>query len=110
AEFYDRVKGLEKEKEGGKRCEACFKLRLEKTAKFAAAGGWDYFTTTLTLSPLKDARLLNEIGENAARGDAKWLYCDFKKRDGYLDSIKLSEKYGLYRQNYCGCAFSRSNS
>ena len=110
AEFYSRIKGLEKEKEGGKRCEVCFKLRLERTAEFAAAGGWDYFTTTLTLSPLKNARLLNEIGKSVARGDAKWLYSDFKKRDGYLNSLKLSEKYALYRQNYCGCAFSRSNT
>ena len=105
--FYSAVKGLEKEPEGGKRCEVCFKLRLEKTFETAEKLRYDYFTTTLTISPLKDARLLNSIGEKLAEGkNVKWLYSDFKKRDGYLNSIRLSEKYDLYRQNYCGCVYS----
>lgn len=108
SEFYRSVKGLESEKEGGKRCEVCFKMRLEKTAVLAEEGGYDYFTTTLTISPLKDAALLNGIGESLQAGRrVKWLYSDFKKRNGYLRSLQLSEKYGLYRQNYCGCAFSK---
>lgn len=106
-EFYAAVKGLENEREGGARCAACFKLRLERTAALAAAGGYDYFSTTLTLSPLKDAQLINRIGEGLQRGKTKWLYADFKKRDGYLRSIELSAQYGLYRQNFCGCEFSR---
>ena len=105
--FYTAVRGLENEKEGGKRCEVCFKLRLEKTCDVAEKLGFDYFTTTLTISPLKDASLLNEIGEKLAKNKrVKWLYSDFKKRDGYLQSIRLSEKYSLYRQDYCGCIFS----
>lgn len=110
-EFYSAVRGLEREKEGGKRCEACFHLRLEKTASLAESGGFDFFTTTLTISPLKNASLINSIGEGLAEGKrVKWLYSDFKKRDGYLRSIKLSEKYSLYRQNYCGCVYSRENT
>lgn len=106
-DFYTAAAGLESEKEGGARCAECFKLRLNKTAELADSGGYDLFTTTLTLSPLKNARLINETGESAARGNAKWLYSDFKKRDGYKRSIELSKQYGLYRQNYCGCEFSR---
>ncbi len=106
-DFYAAAAGLESEKEGGARCAECFKLRLNKTAELADSGGYDLFTTTLTLSPLKNARLINETGESAARGNAKWLYSDFKKRDGYKRSIELSKQYGLYRQNYCGCEFSR---
>ena len=105
-EFYSAVKGLEHEKEGGARCEKCFKLRLEKTAKTADKYGYDYFTTTLTISPLKNAEVINEIGESL-EGNAKWLYSDFKKRGGYLKSIELSKEHELYRQNYCGCVFSR---
>lgn len=109
--FYSAVKGLEKEKEGGKRCGICFKLRLEKTAELAEEGGYSYFTTTLTISPLKNAELINSIGEELCEGRrAKWLYSDFKKRDGYLRSICLSKEFELYRQNYCGCVYSRSNS
>ena len=105
--YYLAVRGLEKEPEGGKRCEVCFKLRLEKTAEIAEKLGFDYFTTTLTISPLKNASLINEIGEKLAEGKrVKWLYSDFKKRDGYLRSIRLSEKYNLYRQDYCGCIYS----
>ena len=105
--YYSAICGLESEPEGGKRCEVCFNLRLEKTAEIAQKLGFDYFTTTLTISPLKDAALLNAIGEKVAEGkNVKWLYSDFKKRDGYLKSIRLSEKYNLYRQDYCGCVYS----
>ena len=107
-EFYSAVKGLENEKEGGARCEKCFYLRLKKTAEKAKADGYDFFTTTLTLSPLKNADLLNEIGKNVALlTGTKFLPSDFKKRDGYKKSIEMSKKYGLYRQNYCGCVFSQ---
>ena len=109
--YYLAVAGLENEPEGGKRCEVCFKLRLEKTRDVAEELGFDYFATTLTISPLKDARLINDIGEELARGKrVKWLYSDFKKRDGYLNSIRLSEKYNLYRQDYCGCVYSIKNN
>lgn len=104
AEFYDAVKGLEAEPEGGARCAVCFELRLKKTAEIALAQDFDYFATTLTLSPLKNAKLINEIGERL--GGERWLYSDFKKRGGYLRSTQLSAEYGLYRQNYCGCVFS----
>lgn len=108
--FYSAVSGLEREKEGGKRCVACFKLRLEKTFNTAEKLRFDYFATTLTISPLKDANLINSIGEKLAEGKkVKWLYSDFKKRDGYLKSIRLSEKYNLYRQDYCGCVYSKNN-
>lgn len=105
-EFYDAVKGYENEKEGGKRCEICFKLRLEKTAERAKKDGFDYFTTTLTVSPLKNAELINGIGEKLQSGNCRWLYCDFKKRGGYLRSVELSRQYDLYRQNFCGCVYS----
>ena len=108
--YYTSVAGLEGEREGGKRCEVCFKLRLERTRDTAERLNFDYFTTTLTISPLKDAKLINGIGEKLAEGKkVKWLYSDFKKRDGYLKSIRLSEKYNLYRQDYCGCIFSKNN-
>lgn len=105
AEFYEAVKGLEQCKEGGERCEKCFELRLKKTRDIAFENGYDYFTTTLTVSPMKNAKLINEIGERL--GKDKWLYSDFKKRNGYLRSIRLSEEHSLYRQNYCGCVYSR---
>lgn len=111
SEFYTSVKGYENEKEGGKRCELCFGLRLEKTAELAERGGFDYFTTTLTISPLKNAELINSLGESLQKGRrVKWLYSDFKKRDGYLRSISLSKQFKLYRQNFCGCVYSRSNT
>lgn len=103
-EFLRAAAGLENCPEGGARCEKCFALRLKKTAEAANEGGFDYFTTTLTLSPLKNAEKINRIGESL--GGAKWLFCDFKKRDGYKRSVELSKLYGLYRQNYCGCVFS----
>lgn len=103
-EFYSAVKGLENEKEGGARCLKCFNLRLKKTKETADALDFDYFTTTLTVSPLKNAAAINAIGESL--GGEKWLYSDFKKRNGYLRSTQLSKEYGLYRQNFCGCKFS----
>lgn len=83
-----------------------FRLRLEKTARLADGLGYDYFATTLTISPLKDAAAINKIGESV-QGSAKWLHSDFKKRGGYLESLKLSKEHNLYRQDYCGCVFSR---
>ncbi|MBQ8107983.1 MAG: epoxyqueuosine reductase QueH [Ruminococcus sp.] len=107
AEFYQAVKGLEDIPEGGERCFACYRLRLEKTAKFAREIGADYFTTTLSISPYKNAAKLNEIAaELGEKYDIKALPADFKKRGGYKRSIELSRKYDLYRQDYCGCYFS----
>lgn len=106
--FYEAAKGLEQEPEGGLRCERCFRLRLEETARRAAEGGFDYFTTTLTISPLKNADVLNQIGEIVSTlYPVKHLPSDFKKKNGYKRSVELSAEYGLYRQDYCGCEFSR---
>lgn len=106
--FLEAVRGMENEPEGGVRCRACFRLRLAEAAKTAKAGGFDYFTTTLSVSPYKNARVLAEIGEECARQyGVPYLAADFKKRGGYLRSIRLSAQYGLYRQNFCGCTFSR---
>ena len=106
--FLQAVKGLEMVPEGGARCEKCFRLRLRKAAEAAKEGGFDFFTTTLTVSPLKNAPLLNQIGEEmAAKYGVRWLPSDFKKKEGYKRSITLSHQYGLYRQDYCGCAFSK---
>ena len=108
AEFLDAAKGLEEEKEGGARCVKCFYLRLKKTAEKAKELGYDYFATTLTVSPLKNAQLINNIGEGLEKQlDQKYLVTDFKKKGGYLRSIELSKEYDLYRQNYCGCEFSK---
>lgn len=108
--FYDKVKGLEAEPEGGKRCMVCFALRLESTAAYAREHGYDYFTTTLTISPLKNAHALNEIGMAIGQKyGVAFLPSDFKKRNGYKRSIELSKQYDLYRQSYCGCEFSRTN-
>lgn len=105
--FYDITKGLEDIPEGGKRCWACYEERLESTAVFAKAGDFDYFTTTLSISPYKNADRINEIGEKLAeKNDIKFLYSNFKKEEGYKKSIELSKQYGLYRQDYCGCIFS----
>lgn len=110
--FFETVKGLEKEPEGGARCEKCFDLRLGKTFAMAAAlkedgEAVDFVTTTLTISPLKNALLLNEIGERlATEAGVCWLPSDFKKKNGYKRSIELSAEYGLYRQDYCGCVYS----
>ncbi|MDE7018528.1 MAG: epoxyqueuosine reductase QueH [Lachnospiraceae bacterium] len=105
--FFEVVKGLEQCPEGGERCFACYELRLRKTAALALAGRYDYFTTTLTISPLKNAPKLNEIGERLAKEyGISWLPSDFKKRGGYQRSIALSKEYDLYRQDYCGCIYS----
>lgn len=105
--FFQVVKGLEQEPEGGKRCEQCFKLRLSEAAKLAKELNADYYTTTLSISPLKNAELLNKIGkeEGAAIGITH-LPSDFKKKGGYARSIELSKEYNLYRQNFCGCVYS----
>ena len=106
--FMAMCRGHEDEPEGGARCERCFRMRLGEAAKLAARLGSDYFTTTLTISPLKDAQLLNAIGlELAGRVGVPWLCSDFKKKNGYKRSCELSAEYGLYRQDYCGCVFSK---
>ena len=106
-DFAEKVRGLENEPEGGRRCEQCFRLRLLKTAEIAAREGFDYFCTTLTVSRFKNAELINRIGEEAAGSfNAAWLPSDFKKRGGEERSQVLSRQYGLYRQNYCGCEYS----
>ncbi len=106
--FFQIAKGLEQCPEGGERCFACYGLRLRETAKRAKEGACDYFTTTLSISPLKNAAKLNEIGERLAEEyGVAWLPSDFKKRDGYKRSIELSGEYGLYRQDYCGCIYAR---
>lgn len=102
-EFYNACKGLENEPEGGARCLKCFELRLKKTAELAK--DYDFFTTTLTVSPLKNAEAINETGKRL--GGDKWLCSDFKKRSGYLRSTQLAKEHGLYRQDYCGCVYSR---
>lgn len=110
-EFYDAVRGLENEPEGGARCEKCFRIRLGRTAEIAKERNFDYFTTTLSISPLKNADMLNQIGkEISEKYGVKYLYSDFKKKNGYKRSIELSKEYGLYRQNYCGCVYSRKES
>lgn len=110
-DYLSIVKGFENEKEGGARCDKCFNLRLSKTAEFAKLNGFEYFTTTLSVSPHKNAQKLNEIGNLVAKQyDIKFLMADFKKQDGYKRSIELSKKYNLYRQDYCGCKFSKKNN
>lgn len=107
-EFYTSVKGLENEPEGGKRCHVCYELRLREAAVTAKKLNFDYFTTTLSISPLKDTEKLNEIGKKLSdEYDVAYLYSDFKKKNGYKRSIELSREYKLYRQNFCGCVFSR---
>ncbi len=108
SEFETIAKGREDMPEGGARCFDCYRLRLEKTAQLAKEGGYDYFCTTLTISPHKNAQVLNDIGgELSMQYGVKYLFSDFKKKGGYLRSCQLSEKYGLYRQNYCGCIYSQ---
>lgn len=110
-EFYTAVKGLEHIKEGGERCFKCYRLRLERAAKYAAEHGFDYFCSTLSISPLKNAQKLGEIGAELSEiYSVEYLPSDFKKRGGYLRSIELSQEYGLYRQNYCGCEFSKNEA
>lgn len=106
-EFYSYIKGLESQPEGGERCFKCYTLRLERAAKIAKEMNFDYFTTTLSVSPYKNAQKLNEIGKNfEEKYGVKYLYSDFKKKNGYKRSIELSKEYNLYRQEYCGCVFS----
>lgn len=108
--FYQMARGLENMREGGERCFACYRMRLCESAETAKKIEADYFTTTLSISPLKNAAKLNEIGEELARTyGVKYLYSDFKKKDGYKRSIELSEEYQLYRQKYCGCIYSKEN-
>ena len=106
--FFEAARGLEDAPEGGARCERCFSLRLEESALAAKDGGFDYFTTTLSISPHKNVELLTKLGEEMSKKyGVKYLYSDFKKKGGYLRSCKLSEEYGLYRQNWCGCVYSK---
>ena len=106
--FYEMARGLENVREGGERCFRCYRLRLEETARRAAEGGFDYFTTTLSISPMKNAQKLNETGlELAEIYQVPYLVSDFKKKDGYRRSVELSREYGLYRQDYCGCIYSK---
>lgn len=110
-EFYSAVKGFEHIPEGGERCFVCYRLRLERAAKYAAEHGFDYFCSTLSISPLKNAAKLNEIGAELSEiYKTPHLPSDFKKRGGYLRSIELSKEHGLYRQNYCGCVFSKKEA
>ena len=105
--FYSIAKGLEKEPEKGKRCHKCYELRLRRTAEVAEKKGFDFFTTTLTISPMKDSQVLNEIGMKIAEElEIPWLPSDFKKREGYKRSTELSKEYDMYRQDYCGCVYS----
>lgn len=106
--FEEIAQGLEQVPEGGIRCYKCYQLRLEKTAQIAKENKFDYFTTTLTISPLKNSQILNKIGKDLEeKYNIKYLYSDFKKKEGYKKSIILSKKYNLYRQNYCGCIYSK---
>lgn len=106
--FFDIARGYETCREGGERCFRCYRLRLEKTAKLAKENGFDYFCTTLSISPLKNAQKINEIGyELEEKYGIAWLASDFKKREGYKRSIELSKQFNLYRQDYCGCIYSK---
>ena len=106
-EFYKSIKGLENNGERSKRCYNCYKLRLENSAKYAKENEFDYFTTTLSISPYKDAEWINEIGKELEKKyKVKYLFSDFKKRNGYKRSLELSKEYKLYRQEYCGCVYS----
>ena len=107
-EFENEINGLENEKEGGSRCLKCYRLRMEKACRYAKEHNYDYFTTTLTISPLKNSKKINEIGcILEEKYGIRYLYSDFKKKEGYKRSIVLSHQYNLYRQNYCGCKYSK---
>ena len=109
ARFLDAVRGMEEIQEGGERCFVCYEMRMREAARLAAEGGFDFFTTTLSISPLKNADLLNDIGQAAgAAYGVPFLPSDFKKKDGFLRSIQLSEQFDLYRQDYCGCIYSKA--
>lgn len=106
--YYKSVKGLEKLGERSERCYRCYMFRLEKTANFALKNNYDYFTTTLSISPYKNAEWINEIGKKLEeKYNIKYLYADFKKKNGYKRSLELSKEYNLYRQDYCGCVYSK---
>lgn len=106
-DFYEMAKGYERAPEGGERCFRCYRQRLTATARAAKEGNFDYFTTTLSVSPMKDSQKLNAIGgEVAEEWQVNYLFSDFKKKNGYQRSVELSAQYGMYRQNYCGCVFS----
>ena len=108
-EFFDIARGLENEPERGARCLKCYRLRLEKSFEYAKNNNFDYITTTLTLSPLKNSKVINEIGKKLEdEYNFKYLYSDFKKKEGYKRSIILSREYNLYRQDYCGCKYSKN--
>lgn len=106
--FAEIAAGKEEAPEGGERCFACYRLRMRRAADYAQKCGFDYFTTTLSISPHKNAQVINQIGEELS-GDVRYLYGDFKKKNGYLRSITLSETYHLYRQDYCGCIYAKRN-
>jgi len=107
-EFYEMARGLEELAEGGERCKRCYRMRLAATAEFAKANGFDYFTTTLSISPYKNAEWINSIGKELGEEfGVEYLFSDFKKKNGYKRSCELSEIYSLYRQDYCGCEFSK---
>lgn len=106
--YNEQIEGLENEPERGNRCRVCYRMRIEKTAKEAKKLGYDYFCSTLSVSPYKNAEWINEFGKEMEDiYNIKWLYSDFKKKNGYKESIQLSNKYNLYRQNYCGCIYSK---
>ncbi len=110
-EFYNYIKGFENEPEKGNRCYKCYELRIFETAKYALKHKFDYFTTTLSISPHKNSQKINEIGEkNSQNFNVKYLYADFKKNEGFKRSLQISKKYNLYRQNYCGCIFSKNKT
>jgi len=110
-EYYSKIKGFEKEKEGGKRCEKCIETRLEYTAQIAKKFDYEYFTTTLTISPYKNSQFINETGKQLSQKyNVKYLFSDFKKNDGYKKSIEICKTFGVYRQDYCGCEFSLEES
>lgn len=109
-DFHDFAKDMAEEKEGGARCGECFRLRLFKTCEKARVEEYDFFATTLTVSPLKNANLINRIGEEMTSKNTRYLPTDFKKKNGYLRSIELSKELNLYRQNFCGCIYSKSQS
>jgi len=107
-DFEEAIKGLKDEPEGGSRCFKCYRLRLEQACKYALEHNFDYFTTSLSISPYKNSAKLNEIGEELEKQyNIKYLYADFKKKNGYKRSIELSKIYNLYRQDYCGCIYSK---
>ena len=107
-EFISYIKGFEKYEEGGARCFRCYRQRLEETAKYASENNYDYFTTTLSISPHKDSQILNRLGKFLSeKYKVNYLFSDFKKKNGFKRSVELTDKFNMYRQDYCGCEFSR---